>query len=594
MTKNCYVKENEDDLKDYELENLAQIDHIRRTIPNDYSLIDNYLCKVTTKKQVVDGVEKEITDNKPICEPMYINSITYDTYTEIYYVKICILVNGKYIDCQLERSEINTSDILDLGDRTGANITSSNARDVVEFLTKYNQKNAKTIPHMISQSTFGWTDNNEFLPYVNEYKVTTLLSDKLTNDLKNFKPVGTFEEWKTNIWEKYISKTILAKFCFACALYAPLLKPLKERSCTVYLWDESGSGKTALMKCILTVYGDPNYLMTTFNSTQTAILSKIALLNNLPILVDEKQQAKKDFDLKELVYCIGNEKPRERCDIHGTIQKSNNWKTIVFATGEEPLDIKEDGANNRCIELRGKPFDNEETAKSIHQQISCYYGTAGKAYIEEIIKMTEDGSLSTEREDFKQSLTEECNNQNKKALLNVSRFNECASIGYALYIFESKVLRTDKEESKADSLNVALSMLEKIIQTKPEDKNMKAISFLYDYYVSNRESRFYYFYQGLQKKMETHIPQYAIGQETKDLLMFINDPTGKLLSENGYDFGALKNYLKKNQLLELNDKGQNPVKTIGGKKIRPLCIKLNDLQKHLGISQDEKSTPQLE
>ena len=273
-----------------------------------------------------------------------------------------------------------TSNITSLSD-FGMNINSINAKKMIDFFSYFEMNNKTRIEKMYCTSQLGWNKDREFLPYTSK---TVFDADNET--MKKFEAYhskGNIEKWILTM--KEYRKNEYFRFYINASFAAPLLEILRERGFFVHLWEDSGAGKTAALKAALSIWGDPDTLMTNFNSTKVAFEKMAALYNDLPMGIDERQQANDEI-LDSLVYMIANGKGKGRGNKSGGLQTQHVWKTIALTTGEEPLskETSHTGVKNRLIEIQGKPFDNNELSRKMYDFLKDNYGTIGEAWIEKI------------------------------------------------------------------------------------------------------------------------------------------------------------------------------------------------------------------
>jgi len=553
------------------------LEQISNTLPREYRLADQAIYIVCTKKSKDEDAQGINTFVGPI---MYIKAKVLNNDTNKYNLLIEVIDDGTFKETLIPRDEMNRNGILKIASDTGANVTLTNAKAVLDYLSRYEEENKLEVIH--SQSTFGWTkdsDFKEFLPYLQKTQSATILSGIEADELHNFNPKGTKEEWIENIWKNKLEKNNICKFFLGCSVCAPLLSPIKERSFTAYIWNASGSGKTALLKAVLSIWGNPDYLITSFNSTENAILSKIATLKNIPVGVDEKQQATENFNIQQLVYCIGNEQPKGRCNILGKVRKAESWRTVVFATGEEPLDLKDDGAVNRCLQIKGKPFESEEDAIQTHNDVALYYGAVGTFLIECFSNIE---NLSDYKERFLKNLEKQLSNE-QNLLKDKNRFNKCGIVALALFLFETLVLDLSSKQALEDTANMTKEILEQLLTNKPKIKNFQALEYLYDQYTGNPNKFYQKQEDGKYHSQESTVQMW--GKVDDNSLMFINSVYKDILNNGGFNPKSLSEYMKENELIELDDKGQNPVDNLppNNASVRLIRIKLEKLKTHLGI-----------
>lgn len=289
--------------------------------------------------------------------------------------------NNKWEKIVVKKSQISTTtNITNLSD-SGLNINSINAKKMVDFLSNFEMNNNIRIEKMFCTSQLGWNKNKDFLPYTEN--VVFDADNETMKKYEAYHEKGSIEKWIAKM--KEYRKNEYFRFYLNASFAAPLLDILRERGFFVHLWEDSGAGKTAALKAALSIWGDPDTLMTNFNSTKVAFEKMAALYNDLPMGIDERQQANDEI-LDSLVYMIANGKGKGRGSKSGGLQTQHIWKTIALTTGEEPLskETSHTGVKNRLLEIQGKPFENNEGARKMYDFLKDNYGTVGKVWIEKI------------------------------------------------------------------------------------------------------------------------------------------------------------------------------------------------------------------
>lgn len=261
----------------------------------------------------------------------------------------------------------------------GINVTSNNAVQLVRFLEAVHKVNESTLERRFITDCFGWQNDKSFLPGADN-------GIKLDIDSEcRYLAEGYRAEGELNTWINYMSKLRINnsfRFMLASAAAAPLLRILNQRSFFVYNWAASKSGKTAALKAALSIWGQPDDIMGNFNTTQVGLEHMAALYNDLPLGLDERQLAggKQQEKLDSIVYMISSGHGRLRGKKEGGLQKTQSWRTIVLATGEEPIQStnSHNGVTTRIIELYSPPFNDEITAAKTHQFVEVHHGLAGE------------------------------------------------------------------------------------------------------------------------------------------------------------------------------------------------------------------------
>lgn len=299
-------------------------------------------------------------------------------------VEIAFKRDNSWQTAIVQRSTIFQSRTLPQLADIGITVSSENAKYLVKYLTDLEAENFDLLEVYKCVSQLGWYGKN-FLPGMAGNLVIDV--DRTSQKwVDAYCQEGTFEEWKEKITpyrENYIFRFILAS-----SFAAPLLKLLNHRIFIVHNWADSRSGKTAALKAALSVWGDPEELMATFNATKVGLERIAAFFNDLPLGIDEKQVAgnRQDF-IESLVYMLSSGTSKVRGAKGGGLQASKTWRSVIITTGEEPLttSYSQGGVYTRAIQIYGSPFDSEEGARDMHYISENIYGHAGPVFIEKLI-----------------------------------------------------------------------------------------------------------------------------------------------------------------------------------------------------------------
>lgn len=304
-------------------------------------------------------------------------------------IEVAFKRDGQWISAKYPRSTIFSSrSITTLAD-LGCTITSENAKQIVRFLGALEAENIDIIPKADATSTFGWQPGKRFIP--GHDKGIILDIDPSQNGMAAaYCQNGCMERWLEHMAPHRQRDKF--RFILAASFAAPLLRIVKQRIFFVYNWGGSRGGKTATMKAALSAWGDPERLMMSFNTTVAGLERTAAFYCDLPLGIDERQQAgDKQNLISQLVYMVSGGKGKTRAAKDGGLQTTYQWRTVALATGEEPLstDTTMTGISTRVLEIYGGPFDNEQDAGLMHQQAAMDCGWAGPAFIKKLIGLDE-------------------------------------------------------------------------------------------------------------------------------------------------------------------------------------------------------------
>ena len=273
----------------------------------------------------------------------------------------------------------------------GCTITSENAKSVVAFLQALEAENMDALEVVDSTSHCGWQSKERFVPGASGDLVLDV-SPQMQSVAAGYCKNGTFAAWVEGM-RGHRERPYFRAY-LAASFGAPLLKLLNVRNFIFYNWADSGKGKTAALKAALSVWGDPNRLMISCDSTKVALERRASFFCDLPFGIDERQSAgdKQNF-LENLTYMLANGVGRARASREeGGLQNVLNWRTIAIMTGEEPLmqNATKGGVSNRTLEIYGGPFSDELQAVAMHQTCDDNCGWAGPMFVEKLIETGAD------------------------------------------------------------------------------------------------------------------------------------------------------------------------------------------------------------
>lgn len=368
--------------------------------------------------------------------------------------------------------------ILDLS-RLGCTVTSENARNVVKFLGALESENIDLIPRADATSTFGWQEGGRFLPGK---------SDRLVLDVDSSQRVlaaaycqsGTLNDW-IQIMAPHREREKF-RFILAASFAAPLLRIVKQRIFFVYNWGGSKGGKTATLKAALSAWGDPERLMLSFNTTVAGLERTAAFYCDLPLGIDERQQAgDKQNVINQLVYMVSGGKGKTRAAKNGGLQTTYQWRTVALATGEEPLTTETTmtGVSTRVLEIYGGPFDDETAASLLHQQVEENYGYAGPEFIGRLTQMPEAEILEKYQEmlAFVQGIS---------AGKNGSHIAGISVVALADVLIDQWLFGASEAAAWERAEKMAENILIEQVEGNSTDVNENAVQFVTDWVLSNK------------------------------------------------------------------------------------------------------------
>jgi len=481
------------------------------------------------KQDGVSIVDEKTGALKCICKtPLLITSRLKSLETGEEKIEIAFFRDNKWHRIITNRSTVfQTRTITQLADY-GLTVSSENAKAVVKYLTALEFENMDTLPLQKSVTQLGWWQNN-FLPFYAD-DIVIDIEPSMQRWLAGYSPMGKLQDWVDFI--KPFRDNLYFRFYLAAGFAAPLLKICNNhRTFIVHLWGDSRSGKTAALKAALSIYGDPEVLMASFNATNVGLERMAAFYNDLPLGIDEKQVANNQEFIDRLVYMLSLGTSKIRGSKTG-LQAQKSWRSVILTTGEESI-IQEHsmtGIGTRVLELYGTPFNSELEAKTIHETLTELYGTAGPFFI---------GKLrETNAEEIREKYREV--NENLTAMFpkKPGSYISAASIIYIADAYSSKWLFGEKDKSK--TAEMVVEILNKLEDSTDIDISEKGYQFIIGWIAEHKPN----FSPDLENKKE----QYGIEEE--DYVYVLPHILEKAFKEYGLPFRKVIRKLAEKGLIE--------------------------------------------
>ncbi|OUO62073.1 hypothetical protein B5F74_02350 [Collinsella sp. An271] len=303
-------------------------------------------------------------------------------------------------------SLLNQSRIVGALAPLGANVSSTNAKDVVRYLTDCERRLGAKRPRSRSVTHLGWAESplGAFMPY--DAGIDGVRLDPSPDALPKVRPffesAGTLEKWVAGIAQARETSPCF-RAVLAASFASPLVSLLHVQPFIVYLWGRSRSGKTPTLKAAGSVWGDPTEgadgYFRTFADTPKSIVRGAALLHDIPLIVDELQakgapggQAGKRQIVEDLLYSLSLGHERGALSSDRSMMRSGSWRSLTIATGEIPIvgESTQQGAANRTLELSAEPFGDVREAQAMHRLVAAQHGTAGRVYIAALRRNSEE------------------------------------------------------------------------------------------------------------------------------------------------------------------------------------------------------------
>ena len=458
---------------------LKGIDTHGAMTPKGYRISDEDGVEIIRSEE---GVEIATT----LCnEPLIISKCTENVDNGTEKFELSFHRNNKWKKVVISRANaLNKNKIIGFADN-GLPVSSDNSEGVVSYISAYEAENAKKIPFVRSINRIGWM-GKEFYPYLVEGEV--LYEDSEGTEIVNsLVSQGSEQVWMQTA-EK-LRKGTFSRVVLDASFASPLLELLQVRVIILHLWHSSRSGKTAILKFGLSIWGDPMKLMGNFNSTAVGLERRAGTLKNLPLGLDELQVLnERRLSPSLIVYSLGNGYGKTRGAKNGGLQEVPTWRNSIISTGEQPLSNENsmDGVNSRVLEIYGQPIDDAGFGREVHQISESNYGFVGKTYIEYLVN-----EVASDKKQMHEDFEEMRNTLNQQfALLKKGdagvHLDTITVLALADWYSSVSVFGVAKDVAWDEAVELGIVLLCNAKEQEKEDVVVRAFSYITDWIAANR------------------------------------------------------------------------------------------------------------
>ena len=268
----------------------------------------------------------------------------------------------------------------------GINVTSENAKEMVNYMSAIDDLNREIIPRTETISRLGWVEGRGFSPYIEGVNYDNV--GKFADTYKAVHSQGDFQKWLDVVKEIRATDDYKpARIVLAASVASVILKWTCRQPFIVHLWTPtSGTGKTITMMLAASVWADPapGKFVKSMNSTMVANEQMAAFCNNLPLCMDELQTIEKNKDFDDIIYmlCEGTGKTRSSKNLG--IREQSTWLNVTITNGEMPINRdSRGGAINRVVSVEANG-NLVPRMREIAETIRENYGFAGKMIVDAI------------------------------------------------------------------------------------------------------------------------------------------------------------------------------------------------------------------
>ena len=441
-------------------------------IPDGYELTENGVYRVKTfvkKDGSVYEVRIPICRNRIVVTKRMYNPDNGDVFYAVEFGGKELTIGGEEI-CQKKG-------ILGLAGK-GLLVSEVSAKELADFLIQYIALNG--LPEVKIFDRFGWKADGFLIGTTlikkdGEEQVQLSIHSKETDAVGQ---KGTLEGWieATSGLMKYRTQRLK----MYVATTPILLKILGIQNFNLNDYGETSIGKTLTLRCAMSMYGTPDDLMYSGNSTQVGMERFATMFCDLPISLDETQLIDKKL-LIIIIYMMANGVGKLRGSKTGGLQETLRWQNVGLFTGEAPIITETSfmGLDVRLLEISGGLGQEDQVAvQTFNTGVKNHYGVFAPLIIK--YAMQNENIIK----EWHARNTKQINLSQGKFAFNQIAFgmagrlaNTFAAILTAGQIFEE--IYVEQWGESMDAKDIVVSLFEKIVDAKSTDSYaMRGLNFI--------------------------------------------------------------------------------------------------------------------
>lgn len=277
---------------------------------------------------------------------------------------------------------------------------------IMSWVKHYQQEGAAKKP----MRQYGWT-SKEFKEFIlgetvyTENGVELALPSEQTAPLNSyFDPAGSLTKWKNamKLWEE--PRYVQQQYAMGAGLGSILMQRDETNASILHLHSkESGVGKTAILRAIASVWGDPAGLLMNQKDSLATKMNRCEIYHNLPITFDEITNINA-AEASDIIYNMtsGQQRNRMKSSANSERARGDTWALTAITTGNTSLIDRVCGINGkidpqaeaqRVLELYvDRQFEgagSKSVTDKFSRTINANYGHAGPIFVQWIINNQE-------------------------------------------------------------------------------------------------------------------------------------------------------------------------------------------------------------
>ena len=296
--------------------------------------------------------------------------------------------------------------------RWGAPVNSTNAGEIVRYLSAYEAENLPNLPLARVSSQLGWqgppAQGAGFL-----WGETFIEGDVQDGDgdeaalqvhfhgadegdvqaAAGYRQHGTWVGWCEAI--AHLIPHARPRMALYASLTTPLLPILGAPNFIVDLSYPTSHGKTTALRAAASCWGvpdedKPDAVISTWDSTTVGVERQSALRQGMPLILDDTQRVLDEPKrLRKVIYDVAQGRGKARGSIGG-LARVSTWSTVLLSSGETPIVVltSQGGVRSRVVTLYGATFPprEPELVQIIREGVTTHFGHAGPMLVNAIME----------------------------------------------------------------------------------------------------------------------------------------------------------------------------------------------------------------
>jgi hypothetical protein len=342
-------------------------------------------------------------DKSLVCpRPIFVTRVLQDLHRNgEYRVELQFqTVRGSWQSIRVPRALSGSRALVSELRRAGAVVDDTSVTDVIKWLTAWEVRNGAQLEPVQCVDRTGWCDKQFALGPDMVFApagAPPLAFDVNYDQARVFEALG-YRAAEPELEASHHAAALQAAaqasddcaIAIFAALTAPLLRPFSLPNFAVHLCGDSSRGKTSMLRCAASVFGDPSNSawVPSWNVTLAGLEQHAVQLCDLPLCFDEAGTSDAET-VQTAIYMLINGVGRARSTKELTMRRTASWQTVVVSTGERELapESAATGAQVRVISLPITGFGTLDGpgVDRVREGCAAHAGALGMLWLRKVV-----------------------------------------------------------------------------------------------------------------------------------------------------------------------------------------------------------------